>query len=348
MCRFHFALLALLLSLAAQPLVAATYYAGNCRAGAFGTINAAVAAVPAGSTIDICSGIYPEQLVISKALTLQGAYSNNSSQAVITVPSGGLATTPSVSFGTTVAAQVEITAGPVNLTNLTVDGTAGTNCPGSYYIGIDYSSGSSGTVNNVGTRNQNCNSAGIGMMAENGAGALQSVKIENSNIRGNTYYGILTCNAASTPSLTSTISGNYVAGANYGIAASCNAHGIISGNTVVANIGIMAGTPNVTISGNTVIGGMRGIDAEANPSITSNRIFNTTDAAIWLNYDGASIKSNTITNATIGVQFHCHTGTVTGNTINGAATALDFVPSAFIGVNKYNDVTTVRNQETCP
>jgi hypothetical protein len=39
MRRFHFALLALLLSLAAQPLVAATYYVGSCKAGAFSTIS---------------------------------------------------------------------------------------------------------------------------------------------------------------------------------------------------------------------------------------------------------------------------------------------------------------------
>jgi hypothetical protein len=35
MRRFHFALLALLLSLAAQLVVAATYYVGNCRVGAW-------------------------------------------------------------------------------------------------------------------------------------------------------------------------------------------------------------------------------------------------------------------------------------------------------------------------
>jgi pectin methylesterase-like acyl-CoA thioesterase len=34
------------------------------------TIQAAVIAVPAGSTIEVCPGTYPEQVVISKPLTL--------------------------------------------------------------------------------------------------------------------------------------------------------------------------------------------------------------------------------------------------------------------------------------
>src|SRR5438045_9468634 len=95
------------------------------------TTSAAVAAGPAGSIINVCPGTYAQQVVISKALTLQGIFSGDSSQAVITVPNSGLTTTPSIDpiFGT-VAAQIQVTAGPVNITNITVDGTAGTaNCP---------------------------------------------------------------------------------------------------------------------------------------------------------------------------------------------------------------------------
>jgi pectin methylesterase-like acyl-CoA thioesterase len=128
MRRLHFALLSFVLAVAVQPLVAVTYYVGTCKIGAFGSISAAVAGVPAGSTIDVCPGTYAEQVVISKALTLQGIFSNNSSQAVIAVPSGGLATTSSLVLGTA-AAQVEVTAGRVTITNITVDGTASSNCP---------------------------------------------------------------------------------------------------------------------------------------------------------------------------------------------------------------------------
>ena len=46
----------------------------NCGAGSFNTIQAAVDAAPAGSTIQVCDGTYPEQVVIGPGkdnLTIQ-------------------------------------------------------------------------------------------------------------------------------------------------------------------------------------------------------------------------------------------------------------------------------------
>jgi hypothetical protein len=345
MRRFHFAFLALLLSLAAQPLLAATYYVGNCNAGGYGTIQAAVTAVPAGSTINVCPGTYAEQVIIAKALTLQGIVSSNSSQAVIALPSGGLATTTSGYWGS-VTAQVEISAGPVNITNITVDGTAGAGvCP---VVGIYYGTGSSGTVNEVETRNQMC--TGLGIMAENDSGAVQAVKIENSVIHDYSYLGIMTY-SYSPSTLTATISGNYVYGGGSADYAGIWAFtaGVISGNTVSGSTrGVLANSSSVTVSGNTVTDGSYGIDVQAAASITSNRIFNT-PTGIFLGKAGSTIKSNTIVKATIsGVQMNCWAATVTGNTINGATTGLDYVPSAFAGANKYYNVATVRNRENCP
>src|SRR5208283_915316 len=51
------------------------------------TIQAAVNAVPSGSTIEVCPGTYPEQVVISKPLTLTGAASN--AEVLIQIPAGG-------------------------------------------------------------------------------------------------------------------------------------------------------------------------------------------------------------------------------------------------------------------
>jgi parallel beta-helix repeat protein len=350
MRRFHFALLALLLSLAAQPLLAATYYVGNCNAGGYGTIQAAVTAATAGSTINVCPGTYPEQVVIAKALTLQGIVSSNSSQAVIALPtSGGLPPTPSAYWGS-VMAQVEISAGPVNITNITVDGGAGTsNCPS---VGIHYGTGSSGTVNEVETRDQNYCFSGAGIMAENGSGAVQTVKIANSVVHDYLCFGIMTY-SSSPSTLTTTISGNYVYGGGSldyaGIVAHANTAGAVSGNTVSGSTrGVLAYSSSVTISGNTVTDGSYGIDVQAAASITSNRIFNT-PTGIFLGVAGSTIKSNTIAKATIsGVQMNCWAATITGNTINGATTGLDYVPSAFAGANKFYNVATVRNRENCP
>src|ERR1700694_4654026 len=193
MRRFHFALSTLVLFLVAQPLIAVTttYYVGTCRIGAYGSISAAVAAVPPNSIVDVCPGTYSEQVVISQPLTLQGIFDSNSSQAVITMPSAGLITTSSSYFGT-ISAQVQVTAGPVKINNITVDGTAA-NCPGGFYVGVFCSSGSSGNVNEVETRNQTCNNNGLGILAENTAGAAQSVTIGNNDVHDYTYNGITAC-----------------------------------------------------------------------------------------------------------------------------------------------------------
>src|ERR1700686_4203066 len=368
MRRLHFALLSFVLAVAVQPLVAATYYVGGCKIGAFGSIGAAVATVPAGSTIDVCPGTYAEQIVISKALTLQGIFSGNSSQAVIAVPSGGLATTSSLVFAT-LSAQVEVTAGPVTITNITVDGTASSNCPNNAYLGIFYASGSSGTVNEVETRNQNCNSGGLGIVAENGAGAPQSVTIENSNINNNTDSGIFACSNQTPSTLTATIKSNYLAGDGIGIVTYCNVGGSVSGNIVAdaRTFGVWAVSPSSLVSKNTVNGGSEGIEVDgaatvsgntingvqygvvvfAAGTVTSNNISQSGSYGIYLGVSGATIKTNIITQASVGIEFNCYTDTVSGNTFNGTTTGIENVPAAFTGINKFYNVGTVRTGGAC-
>jgi len=366
MRRFHFALLTLI-SLVAQPLLAKTYYVGSCKTTPYSTIGAAVAAVPAGSTIEICPGTNAEQVTISQPLTLKGIVINNSSQAVIAVPSGGLATTSTLDLGT-VAAQVEVTTGPVNITNITVDGTAGTtNCPSVDYIGVFYSSGSSGTVNEVETRNQNCSTAsgpafGIGIAAENGAGAVQSVTIENSDIHDNSGYGIYASSPDQTPpTLTTSIKSNYVTGFDTSIClfvpgsvtantvVGGNVYGIfpnfesitVTGNTVIsAWIGISVAWDD-TVSDNTVTNAAYGINTYGTGTVTSNHISNSSLYGIDLMNGGATIENNIITkSSSAGIEFNCNSGTVSGNTINGAPTGFDEFPSASTGTNLFYNVAT--------
>lgn len=378
MRRFYFALFALLSLVsvfATRPLVAATYYVGACKGGAyFTTIHDAVTAATAGSTIDICPGTYAEQVIINKALTLQGILNNNTSQVVIAMPVNQLSTTSSINsqlLASTIAAQIEVTAGPVNISNITVDGTAGAaNCPtATSYVGIFYSSGSSGTVNEVETRNQNCTySSGMGINVENGAGAVESVTIENSNIHDNNYVGIMTCSDQTPSTLTASIKGNYITGTSNGVVTYCNAGGSISGNFIASpnSYPVYAGSSSTAVSGNTVDGGSAGIEVDAAAvvsgntvsnasvgiyvtvpgSITSNRIVNS-PTGIYLTVSGTTVKSNAITKANVGIEFNCHTETVTGNTVNGAAIGIDQVPSVFGGVNKFYSVPTVRANGSC-
>ncbi len=76
----------------AHAAQAATFVVGTCRAGrSFTTIQAAVTAAPSGSTIDVCPGIYPEQVMIeAKTLTLVGVLSGTNDAAVLVPPAGGL------------------------------------------------------------------------------------------------------------------------------------------------------------------------------------------------------------------------------------------------------------------
>jgi parallel beta-helix repeat protein len=344
--RFKLALFALAI-LGGTNLMAQTYYVGTCKSGSYSTIQAAVSGVPSGSTINICPGTYAEQVTISQPLTLQGITANNSSLILITMPSGALATTSSILFGT-VAAQVEVIAGPVNVTNVTVDGTAGnTNCPSVPYIGIFYSSGSSGTANEVETRNQNCGD-GIGIMAENGSGGVETVTVENSNVNNSNNAGIIVCSNEVPTTLSAVIKGNYVQAAQSGIDTECNVGGGVTNNFITSGgMGMFAeSTSSSPISGNTVTGGNIGIYIAGSESVTSNHISNCAQDCIYLAVGNVNVKSNTIDQANIGIEFNCNTGTVADNTINGTTIGFDMVPAGFTGVNHFYNVTT--DKTTCP
>jgi parallel beta-helix repeat protein len=369
MRRFKSVIVCLVLVLAAQSLLAATYYVGTCASGAYSTIQAAVSGVPAGSTIKVCPGTYAEQVTISQALTIEGFSSGNSSQSVIAMPSTGLTTTSSISVGT-VAPQLEVTAGPVNITNITVDGTAtSSNCPSTepypWYTGVFYSSGSSGTMKGVETRYQNCNGLGMGILIENGSGPNQSVTTENSYVHDNTAGGILALTIQNPPTLAAPIKNCYVSSPQTAILVR-GTTGSVSDNYLTGGFdGVFAGSA-VTVTGNTVIGEAQGISLEtadvvvsnntvssstyfgifsdggsAGSSITSNQISNSGKDGIYLNTGGVTIKSNTIIDSPNGIEFSCNTGnTTSGNTIIETTNGFDqFPPGSTSGNNFYNVAT---------
>jgi hypothetical protein len=361
MRRWHFALLILVLVLAAQPLFATTYYVTepllpactSAKGGfvVFPGIQYAVTHVPEGSTINICPGTYYEQVTISQALTLKGVSFGNSSQVTIAMPPGGLSTTTSLVFGT-VAAQIEVTAEDVNITGITVDGTASSsNCPSGSYVGIFYSSGSSGTLNGVETRYQNCIfNADAGILAEDGQSPSRSVTIKDSYIHDNSEYGI----AAYGASLTASIEQNDLEYDEVAISQQV-ADGSVSGNTVInssTGIAVYAGV----VSDNTVSDASNdGIDVYAKATVTSNHISNSACYSIQLFTGGATITGNIITSnglnncrgvylPPVGISFGCHTNTVSGNIINGTATGIEFVPAAFKGENTFFNVPSINSE----
>lgn len=94
MSQAKFAVIVAVLALLALPgrsWAVTNAVVGKCKAGTqFNTIQAAVNATTAGSAVQVCPGIYPEQVVIQQALTLKAVSSGNSSAVTITQPSGGV------------------------------------------------------------------------------------------------------------------------------------------------------------------------------------------------------------------------------------------------------------------
>jgi parallel beta helix pectate lyase-like protein len=88
----------------------------SCPNPQYSTINAAVAAASAGDEIDICPALYPEQLIITKPLTLVGLQVDGSQRVLIQPPS--LTTVNSLGF---VAVITVLNTSNVTLENLAVD-----------------------------------------------------------------------------------------------------------------------------------------------------------------------------------------------------------------------------------
>src|SRR5580704_1354958 len=136
LARAVFAAPLLLATVGAGPALAdhdggpppATAYVGTCKAGSYPTIGAAITAAPAGATILVCPGIYPEQVTITKPLTVEGIQSNNHDAAIIT----GTSTVNANDFDAStqpapIIAQILVqNTSNVNLINLTTDGSSNT------------------------------------------------------------------------------------------------------------------------------------------------------------------------------------------------------------------------------
>jgi nitrous oxidase accessory protein NosD len=161
-----------------------TFYVGTCKPGKadYTTIQAAVSAVPPGSTINVCPGVYPEQVTINHPLTLQGVQSGNNAQVMITAPAGGvlIATVP-VALPVIAMVSVSNSGGAVDISGLTVDGTGITN-PGIPVTGILYDS-SPGTLAQVVVQNlalTNTETIGIALRDDNAASP--AILVQNSTV----------------------------------------------------------------------------------------------------------------------------------------------------------------------
>jgi len=321
-----------------------TAIVGTCRPTLqqYKTIQSAVNGVASGTTILVCPGTYPEQVIIDQSVNLQGISSGDSAQVVITIPGSSLTAYSGNLLGFAVAPQVAVRAGPVNISNITVDGT-GSDC-GSATLptGIHYQTASSGTVNEVSIHSQ-CWS---GMVVEN---ETNTVTIQNSSVF-DVFLGIAAGSPYSPPPLVATIKGNNIVTHNGNVALYLLGGGVnASGNFLTGDqYGVITYDASNTISGNTIANSPVGVEDFAG-NITSNKIWNSSNIGIVLtNGNFMNIQSNIIDNSPTGIEFNCSPDVVSHNVIRNAQTAMKDVPGTFSGSNSFVNVATIRDQGTCP
>jgi hypothetical protein len=350
--RLLLATLATLSLLTAQPLLAATVQVGGCKPNLanYPTISAAVIGAPSGSTIQVCPGTYPEQVTITKPLNLTGVAIGTANQVSITVPSGGLLPNTTSMFGESVAAQILVLSagpGPVNITNITVDGTGGDmGCYSNIWIaGIFYGSGSSGTVNRVRASGQVNGTCGVGIWAENGNTPNESVTVQNSTVYNVDSAGIFAGSGA-TPTLNANVNNNVV-NASGAVAAidSDSVNGQVHGNDVSNSIFGVYDISTINVQANTIMGTTYGIFLGNGGTASGNDVSGASEG-ILLGAAGATLSNNTImSSTTAGVELGCFSAAVMGNLINDAPIGVDAAPTTVaLGMNTFaNTATTFTN-----
>jgi hypothetical protein len=321
----------------------------------FTTIQAAVTAAPATgtTTILVCPGTYPEQVLINgKNITLKGVAFGGADAAMVTAPSGGLATNATSIYSDTtggvcggsggcVQAQILVqNTTDATIEDLTLDATNTnlTSCVDSP-IGIFFQN-ASGTI----TRNSILNDiqpagytgcqGGLGIYVESGTTTIQpnpstaapaNLHITYNNVASYQKNGI-TGNATG---VDVTISDNVVVGegpwngaGQNSIQIAFGAAGSVTSNTVGSDVW----APDVYgDTGDAAAGILVGYGSE-NVSITSNQVSNTQYGIAVAGYagygagDGATVKNNTITLTHLydAIDLCANNTTATGNKITGA------------------------------
>lgn len=271
---------------------AGTSYVGTCHLPSYATISQAVSSVPPGSTIKVCPGTYPEQVLIIQPLTLEGYQVGQNAAAVVVAPAGGVLTLNTQDVqGNQAYPQILVqnTTAPVNITNLVVDGTGASPYGGMGYVVGIYFQSASGSITDSTVRNQVFLESSVGIYAD-GSGAAPALTVKNNVVNGQDWFGISMAGLSFSNAFTPVIESNFVDGS-------------------LARDGIILQWSSGTVSLNTVTNSMQLYASTA--TVTSNTLFN----GLALQFDDSTVSGNVI--ASGGVLFNGGTTNLKGNKIDG-------------------------------
>ena len=352
----------LLTGLLGQSLSATTVVVGpsTCKSTLkhYSTIQSAVSAVGWGTTVMVCPGSYPEQVIVNQPLTLEGVTDGTGSAAVITVPGGGLVQNgTSTSFGpVTVQLLVQNTVG-VTIKDLIVDGSGGT-CPagsnrnvgiGVFDVGTANDGTTAATIANVVVRNELA-CFGDGILADTSYITITGSEIHdinqtaidaysakysitNNSIQRAHVYGIVLVNNANG----SVVSGNDVSDGTTGILSSgANYGATITKNTSLNNfyVGVWTFFANhQTVTSNVVSNAWWPVVVEggSNNTVQNNKLSDAIFDGILdeISFGGNNITKNTVNEAQFGIFGDSSVGgdTLVPNTFFNVVTTIDPGPT---------------------
>jgi hypothetical protein len=282
-----------------------------------------------------------------QSLTLVGIADSNQDIAIITVPSTGLVANSSSIFGESVAAQVLVQGGPVNLTNIAVDGTGGDlQCAGSTWVaGVFFAPGSSGQVNHGKVSGQIDAGCGVGIWAESTDGPDKFVTVQNSSVHDVDGFGIFVASAAASPNLFANIKGNVVSVGGTGLIGIglTNVTGSVTGNDVSnAMFDIVNAGSDVSITFNNASLATAGVALEGGGSVANNKISNTSVGLFFFSNGGIAHLNRISATSASAIELNCNSAIVSGNTINDAAIGINNTPAGFTGANNFENTVTVK------
>jgi hypothetical protein len=355
--RKSFAGVMFLLAFATQGLMASVAV-GNCKPGltSFTTIQAAVTAAPAGATIWVCPGHYPEQIVISQPLTLQGVA--NTGAAVVIPPATGIVANSVLGLGGQIVVQ---DTAAVTIRNLTVDGTNNGIVPCAVVlVGILFEN-ASGLVDQVATRHQtipaNAACDGRGIEVRTDSGLTSTVAVQNSTVHDFQFEGIRSLGRGTT----TTIKATTVSGVPFSQTSTNNidftegATGSVNGSWIVDAIWAPLTYPNFNSGAWGIL-----LNCASGVSITANTISNTQsgivllsqgcNSATWPNSDNNNLSSNFIMGSHLfeGIYVCGNNNTVQNNVINSSdESAVDIDSCNSGGSGNNNTVAANKINEAC-